>query len=84
MPAKVSVPDSLSSLLQRFRSCFTAPGYEVFIPDHHPGFLDWDGYLANQQRIGRNNRPVAHQPGTGAVRAERQRPHPSVPFGRSR
>src|SRR5450631_2824640 len=31
MPAKVSVPDSLSSLLQRFRSCFTAPGYEVFI-----------------------------------------------------
>ena len=31
MPAKVSVPDSLSSLLQHFRSCFTAPGYEVFI-----------------------------------------------------
>ena len=30
MPAKVSLPDSLSSLLQRFRSCFTAPGYEVF------------------------------------------------------
>ena len=31
MPAKVSVPDSLSSLLRHFRSCFTAPGYEVFI-----------------------------------------------------
>ena len=31
MPAKVSVPDSLSLLLRRFRSCFTAPGYEVFI-----------------------------------------------------
>ena len=32
MPATVSVPvpDSLSSLLHRFRSCFTAPGYEVF------------------------------------------------------
>jgi DDE superfamily endonuclease len=30
MSAEVSVPDSLSSLLQRFRSCFTAPGYEVF------------------------------------------------------
>ena len=29
-PAKVSVPGSLSSLLHRFRSCFTAPGYEVF------------------------------------------------------
>jgi len=30
MPAKVSVPGPLSSLLRRFRSCFTAPGYEVF------------------------------------------------------
>ena len=42
--------------------------WEVFIPDHHQGFLDWDDYLANQQRIGRNIRPTAHQPGTGAVR----------------
>ncbi len=42
--------------------------WEVCIPDHHQGFLDWDDYLANQQRIGRNIRPVAHQPGTGAVR----------------
>ena len=41
---------------------------EVCIPEHHQGFLDWDDYLANQQRIGRNIRPVAHQPGTGAVR----------------
>ena len=30
MPAKVSIPDSLLTLLHRFRSCFTAPGYEVF------------------------------------------------------
>src|SRR6476620_1786300 len=30
MPAKVSVPDSLSTLLHHFRSCFTVPGYEVF------------------------------------------------------
>jgi hypothetical protein len=42
--------------------------WEVFIPEHHQGFLDWDDYLANQQRIGRNIRPTAHQPGTGAVR----------------
>ena len=42
--------------------------WEVVIPDLHQGFLDWDGYLANQQRIGANIRPVAHQPGTGAVR----------------
>ena len=42
--------------------------WEVLIPDHHPGFIDWDTYLANQQRIGKNIRPQARQPGTGAVR----------------
>jgi hypothetical protein len=40
----------------------------VFIPEHHEGFLDWATFLANQERIGGNIRPVAHQPGTGAVR----------------
>src|SRR5215468_4436323 len=42
--------------------------WEVLIPDHHPGFTDWDTYLANQARIGANIRPQASQPGTGAVR----------------
>src|SRR5512132_4305832 len=42
--------------------------WEVLITDHHPGFIDWDTYQANQQRIGQNVRPQAHQPGTGAVR----------------
>ena len=42
--------------------------WEVLIPGHHPGFIDWDTYLANQQRIGKNIRPQARQPGTGAVR----------------
>jgi DNA invertase Pin-like site-specific DNA recombinase len=42
--------------------------WEVLITDHHRGFLDWDTYQANQDRIGRNIRPMAHQPGTGAVR----------------
>jgi DNA invertase Pin-like site-specific DNA recombinase len=42
--------------------------WEVLIPDHHPGFIDWDTYLANQARIGTNIRPQARQPGTGAVR----------------
>jgi hypothetical protein len=41
--------------------------WEVLIPDHHPGFIDWDTYQANQARIGANIRPQAHQPG-GAVR----------------
>ena len=42
--------------------------WEVLIPDHHPGFIDWDTYLANQARIGGNIRPQASQPGTGALR----------------
>jgi hypothetical protein len=41
--------------------------WEVLIPDHHPGFIDWEAYQANQARIGANIRPRAHQPG-GAVR----------------
>lgn len=42
--------------------------WEVLITDHHRGFIDWDTYQANQARIGTNIRPVAHEPGTGAVR----------------
>jgi DNA invertase Pin-like site-specific DNA recombinase len=42
--------------------------WEVLIPGHHPGFIDWDAYQANQARIGANIRPQASQPGTGAVR----------------
>lgn len=42
--------------------------WEVLIPDHHPGFIDWDAYLANQEKIGSNTRPQASAPGTGAVR----------------
>src|SRR4249920_3203988 len=42
--------------------------WEVLIADHHPGFIDWDTYQANQARLRANTRPVAHEPGTGAVR----------------
>jgi DNA invertase Pin-like site-specific DNA recombinase len=42
--------------------------WQVLITDHHPGFIDWDTYHANQQQIGTNIRPQAHQPGTGAIR----------------
>jgi DNA invertase Pin-like site-specific DNA recombinase len=41
--------------------------WEVLIRDHHPGFIDWATYQANQARIAANIRPQAHQPG-GAVR----------------
>jgi DNA invertase Pin-like site-specific DNA recombinase len=42
--------------------------WEVLIPEHHRGFIDWDTYQANQARIGGNTRPRAHHPGTGAIR----------------
>jgi DNA invertase Pin-like site-specific DNA recombinase/uncharacterized protein YndB with AHSA1/START domain len=42
--------------------------WEVLITDHHRGFIDWDTYQANQARISNNIRPMAHEPGTGAVR----------------
>jgi DNA invertase Pin-like site-specific DNA recombinase len=42
--------------------------WQVLIKDHHRGFIDWDTYQANQARINANIRPMAHQPGTGAVR----------------
>jgi DNA invertase Pin-like site-specific DNA recombinase len=59
--------DPSGALRQRSRR-LPRDQWEVLIPDHHPGFIDWDTYLANQQRIGTNTRPQARQPGTGAVR----------------
>ena len=41
--------------------------WQVLIPDHHPGFIDWRTYEANQDRIAQNIRPGPHKAG-GAVR----------------
>jgi DNA invertase Pin-like site-specific DNA recombinase/predicted DNA-binding transcriptional regulator AlpA len=41
--------------------------WAVLIPDHHPGFIDWATYQANQARLDANTRPRPHQSG-GAVR----------------
>ena len=41
--------------------------WPVFLRDHHPGYIDWETFEANQQRIGQNIRPRPHQAG-GAVR----------------
>jgi DNA invertase Pin-like site-specific DNA recombinase len=42
--------------------------WQVLIEDHHPGYIDWDTYLANTEKIAANTRPVRHKPGTGAIR----------------
>lgn len=41
--------------------------WQVLIPEHHPGFIDWQTYEANQARIAQNTRPGPHKTG-GAVR----------------
>ena len=41
--------------------------WSVLIQDHHPGFIDWSTYHANQARLDSNTRPRPHQAG-GAVR----------------
>jgi len=41
--------------------------WAVLIPDHHPGFIDWPAFQANQARLDSNTRPKPHQSG-GAVR----------------
>lgn len=41
--------------------------WQVMIVEHHDGFIDWQTFEANQQRIAGNTRPRAHE-GGGAVR----------------
>ena len=41
--------------------------WQVLMPEHHPGFIDWQTYEANQERIAKNTRPGPHKVG-GAVR----------------
>ncbi|MBN1857978.1 recombinase family protein [Candidatus Bipolaricaulota bacterium] len=41
--------------------------WQVFIRDHHQGFIDWETYEMNKARIARNTRPGPHQAG-GAIR----------------
>ncbi len=58
--------DATGRVRQRTRPLPRA-GWQVLIPDHHPGYVSWETYLANQERIAANTRPRRHQPG-GAVR----------------
>ncbi len=41
--------------------------WSVLLPEHHPGFIDWATFQANQARIDSNVHPQPHQAG-GAVR----------------
>ncbi|HKS53084.1 MAG TPA: recombinase family protein [Pseudonocardiaceae bacterium] len=54
--------------VHRRRRPLAVSDWEVLIPDHHEGFINWDTFQANQARINANIRPVAHAAGEGAVR----------------
>ncbi len=41
--------------------------WSVLLPEHHPGYIDWATFQANQTRIDANVHPQPHQAG-GAVR----------------
>jgi DNA invertase Pin-like site-specific DNA recombinase len=41
--------------------------WPVLLPEHHPGYIDWTAFQANQARIDANVHPQPHQAG-GAVR----------------
>jgi DNA invertase Pin-like site-specific DNA recombinase/predicted DNA-binding transcriptional regulator AlpA len=41
--------------------------WQVLIKEHHAGYIDWQTYEANQQRMAKNTRPGPHKVG-GAVR----------------
>jgi len=68
MPARMSTAGPARNATLTPAAALARDQWEVLIPDHHPGFTDWDTYQANQARIGTNIRPQARQPGTGAVR----------------
>ena len=61
-----TVLDSFGARKKRIRR-LPRSEWQVFIREHHPGFIDWRTYEANQQRLAENTRPEPHK-GGGAVR----------------
>ena len=45
--------------------------WQVLITGHHPGYIDWDTYLASTARLAANMAPVRGADGTGATREGR-------------
>jgi DNA invertase Pin-like site-specific DNA recombinase len=58
--------DETGTIRKRVRKLPRAQ-WAVLIREHHPGYIDWETYEANQTRLAQNTRPRPHQ-GGGAVR----------------
>jgi hypothetical protein len=61
-----TILDSSGVRKKRIR-CLPCSEWQVCIREHHPGFIDWQTYEANQERLAENTRPEPHKSG-GAVR----------------
>jgi hypothetical protein len=48
------VPDATGGRKKRVRH-LPRTEWQVLIPEHHPGFIEWQTYEANQERIARNH-----------------------------
>jgi excisionase family DNA binding protein len=60
--------DADGSPASRRRAVTGQQDWQVLLPDHHAGYIDWDTYQANQTRLHTNMRPRPGGDGTGAVR----------------
>ena len=58
--------DELGRVRKRLRRLPRAE-WSIVLRDHHPGFIDWETFEANQARIAENTRPRRHE-AEGAVR----------------
>jgi DNA invertase Pin-like site-specific DNA recombinase len=58
--------DASGQIRKRVRRLPRAP-WAVLIQDHHPGFINWATYEANQERLAANTHPLPHA-ASGAVR----------------
>jgi len=58
--------DALGAVKKRMRH-LPLEQWAVLIPNHHPGFIAWETFQANQARLDSNTRPRPHQ-GGGALR----------------
>jgi hypothetical protein len=61
------ISSDMSMTVDGYANAVRSARWPVFIRDHHPGYIDWATFEANQKRLGQNIRPRPHQAG-GAVR----------------
>lgn len=62
-----SFVDEAGSVRKRIRR-LPQEQWQVLLPNHHVGYIDWTTFQANQAQLDSNTHPVRHESGGGAVR----------------